>query len=234
MHIENAHQRLNSLWGQIDRQHNELIASRLAGRRVLDIGCGYGSLVAYLSERGFEAEGVDYDPESIRIARQMFPSACVRGATAEDLADMPDRSVDSIVLKDCMHHLVGEGDVQRAFRNFRRVLAAPGRIVILDPNPMLILRIARKMISHVDPEATLECTVRVLTEHGFVIRGISFYETLGLPLSGGYVGVPLVPRIRLLQQAVAGLNRALSAAAEAMHLGRQLCWRYIVHADSVP
>ena len=102
MHIENAHQRLRSLWGRIDRQHNELIAARLTGKRVLDVGCGYGSLVAYLSERGYAAEGVDYDSEGVDIAKQIFTHARVRQSNAEDLADYPDHSFDSIVLKDCM------------------------------------------------------------------------------------------------------------------------------------
>lgn len=104
MHIENAHQRLRFLWGRIDRQHNELIAARLTGKRVLGVGCGYRSLVAYLSERGYAAEGVDYDSESIDIAKQVFPHASVRRTNAEDLADYPDHSFDSIILKDCMHH----------------------------------------------------------------------------------------------------------------------------------
>jgi SAM-dependent methyltransferase len=232
MHIENAHQRLRSLWGRIDRQHNELIAARLTGKRVLDVGCGYGSLVAYLSERGYAAEGVDYDSEGVDIAKQIFTHARVRQSNAEDLADYPDHSFDSIVLKDCMHHLVGEGDVQRAFRSFKRVLVPSGRIVILDPNPMLFLRIARKLISHVDPEAPLECTLRVLEEQSFAVNDVAFYETIGLPLSGGYVGMRLVPAIDGLERAVAGLKRILSAAVNGGYLGKLFCWRYIVQADA--
>ena len=62
---------------------------------------------------------------------------------------------------------------------------------------------------------------------------MEFYEILGLPLSGGYVGVRLVPNLAFLNSSVAGLNRLASAAANGLGLGRWLCWRYIVHADMV-
>jgi hypothetical protein len=96
---------------------------------------------------------------------------------------------------------------------------------------MLILRLARKLASHVDPEANLQCTLQVLKANLFETKGVSFYEVLGLPLSGGYVGIRLVPNFSLLNRTVAGLNRAVSACVTAARLGPQLCWRYIVHAD---
>jgi len=231
MHVENAHQRLKSLWGRIDRQHNELIASRLMGSRILDVGCGYGSLVSFLIELGYRAEGVDYDGANIEVAKEMFPKANVRQANGEDLANYPDQSIDSIVLKDCMHHLVGEGDVQKAFRMFRRVLVPKGRIIILDPNPTLIVRAARMLVSHKDPEASLECTLHILEESGLQVKGVDFYETIGLPLSGGYVGPRLVPAIGPIEQTIALLNKWLSKAANGTGLGKVVCWRYIVYAD---
>lgn len=232
MHIDNAHHRLKSLWGRIDRQHNELIAQRLTGSRILDVGCGYGSLVAFLTDRGYRAEGIDYERGNIAVAREMFPSVNVRQANGEDLADIPDRSTDSIVLKDCMHHLVGEGDVQAAFRAFKRVLVPQGRIVILDPNPNLIVRTARALVAHKDPEASLACTLDILEKNGFQVRGVAFYETIGLPLSGGYVGPRLVPAIGFIERAVALANKLSSTAANGIGLGKVVCWRYIVHADA--
>lgn len=97
---------------------------------------------------------------------------------------------------------------------------------------MIILRIARKLISHVDPKAPLECTLRLLEEHRFGVKDVTFYETIGLPLSGGYVGMRLMPAIDGVERAVAGLNRILSAAVNRGHLGKFSCWRYIVQADA--
>lgn len=43
------------------------------GRRFLDLGCSIGTAVEAASRLGFEAFGSDIDPESIRLAEEMFP-----------------------------------------------------------------------------------------------------------------------------------------------------------------
>jgi SAM-dependent methyltransferase len=232
MKIIDAQVRLSSLWGVIDRQHNELIAARLLGARVLDIGCGYGSLVSYLTTQGFDAQGVDFDPESVTTANRLFPRAKVSLENAESLDGFASKSFDSIVLKDTLHHLVCEGDFGKAATTFRRLLVPGGRLVILDPNPTWILRLARRLSAHDDVEATPDRAQLVLHENAFAVKGMEFYEMIGLPLSGGYVGIRFVPNVGVINQAVAGCNRGLSRLVNRLGLGRQLCWRYMIHADS--
>jgi 2-polyprenyl-3-methyl-5-hydroxy-6-metoxy-1,4-benzoquinol methylase len=231
MKIADPQIRLKTAWGYIDRQHNELIADRLSGNRVLDVGCGYGSLVSYLSAHGFDVEGIDSDPTSIEAARQMFPNARVHLEGAESLGRYPNASFDSIVLKDALHHLVCEGDFRASCEEFRRVLVARGRLVVLDPNPMWILRLARRIAAHDDVAVGPERALTVLADNGFEVCGITYYEVLGLPLSGGYVGVRLVPNLALCNAGVAMTNRFASSIVNAMKLGRQLCWRYVIHAN---
>ena len=231
MKISNAHERLSSLWGLIDRQHNALIASRLAGTKVLDIGCGYGALVAYLATKGFDAQGVDFDGEAVTVANKLFPEAKVSLANAESLDEYPAHSFDSVILKDALHHLVCEGDFVKAAATFRRLLVPGGRLVILDPNPTWLVRLARRVSAHDDVEASPARAVAVLRENSFTVRGMEYYETIGLPLSGGYVGVRFVPNVGVLNHAVAGCNRGVSWLVNRVGLGRQLCWRYIIHAD---
>ncbi len=231
MKIAEPEQRLKTAWGRIDRQHNALIAARLAGNRILDVGCGYGSLVNYLSTCGFRAEGIDFDPVSIEAARRIFPAAPVHLENAESLNRYPDASFDSIVLKDALHHLVCEGDFRVASQTFRRLLVPGGRLVVLDPNPMWILRVARRIAAHDDVSVDPQRALSVLSDNGFEVRGIAYYEVLGLPLSGGYVGVRLVPNWAPAIACVAGLNQFASLAANALKLGPQVCWRYVIHAD---
>ena len=233
MKINNPQQRLQSLWGMIDRQHNALIASRLAGRRVLDVGCGYGSLVNYLTEQGFEAEGIDFDQESVDAAHTLFSGVKVRIENAESLEEYPSHSFDSVVLKDALHHLVCEGDFQVSSKTIRRMLKPGGRLVILDPNPTWILKTARRLAAHEDVEVGPELALRLLRENSFQPLGIGYFEIIGLPLSGGYVGVRLVPNIESLNRAMAYLNSAASKLATSAGLGRRLCWRYLIHADAV-
>jgi SAM-dependent methyltransferase len=231
MNVKDPHKRLQTLWGVIDRQHNALIESGIKGKRVLDIGCGYGALVSFLTDKGYDAEGIDDDPEVIRTARQLFPAAHVRRVNAENLTTEPASTCDTIILKDSFHHVLGEGDVTAAFENFKRMLRPEGRMIIYDPNPMWILRLARKAVAHRDPEAPLEAAVRVLATHGFEVKRIDYYETIGLPLSGGYVGPRLIPNIAPLNRIVATANRWLSRFAAGTGLGPVLCWRYLICAD---
>ncbi|MCS6834430.1 MAG: class I SAM-dependent methyltransferase [Anaerolineae bacterium] len=118
--IANPEQCLNALWGLIDRQHNAQIASCLApGCRVLDFGSGYGSLVAYLLEHGFDAFGLDIDAEAIVWANKLYPHVVTYQQTVENFAaEQPRQSLDAIVLRDSFHHLYNERDPHSAFELF--------------------------------------------------------------------------------------------------------------------
>jgi hypothetical protein len=103
--------------------------------------------------------------------------------------------------------------------------------VILDPNPNWVVRGARVLAAHRDFQAPLPQALDLLGRHGFRAQAVRYYEVVGLPLSGGYVFVPLVPNVRALHAAVAGLNRLLSRVAEGVRLGRFVCWRYLIGAE---
>jgi len=96
---------------------------------------------------------------------------------------------------------------------------------------MWILKAARRLAAHRDVEVSLKRAQKELRENGFGVRGVEFYEILGLPLSGGYVGVRLVPNLASVNAAVAALNRLASSVANRLGLGPWFCWRYIVYAD---
>lgn len=231
MKVRDPHERLQSLWGLIDQRHNELLAGQLLGSRVLDVGCGYGSLVNYLIGRGFDAEGWDADPAAIERGRRLFPRARLAVRSLENPVGPPVAPYDAIVLKDALHHLVHEGDIDAAFARIRRLLRAGGRLVLSDPNPTWLLRAARAIVGHEDPEASSELALQLLARHGFTVRRLQFHETIGLALSGGYVGIRLVPNWLPLNRAVASVNQGLSDLVDRVGLGRGCCWRYLIAAD---
>jgi len=96
-----------------------------SARRVLDIGCGTGTLLAAAVAAGADAVGVDISPAMVDAAQKRVPSATVISAdaqTADILAAAPGEPFDRVVSRFGVMFFV-EPDI--AFANIRRA-AAPG------------------------------------------------------------------------------------------------------------
>ena len=104
----------------------------LAGRRVLDVGCGTGRLAALLAERyGCKVWGVDVSPEMLDVARERVPrSVGLKRAAAENLP-FADGWFERATMTLVYHHL----DRPRALPEIRRVLGAGGRLAFLTFDP---------------------------------------------------------------------------------------------------
>jgi SAM-dependent methyltransferase len=101
----------------------------LAGRRVLDVGCGTGKFVAALSERA-KAWGVDASAEMLEVARARATNVRFKQASAESLPFKNgwfERATMWLVV-----HLV---DRPRVYAEIRRVLAPDGRIAVATFDP---------------------------------------------------------------------------------------------------
>jgi ubiquinone/menaquinone biosynthesis C-methylase UbiE len=142
-----------------------------AGERVLDVGCGTGSL-AIVAKREVgptgEVFGIDASPEMIRRAASKAARAKVdvafRNAIAEALP-FPDAQFDVVLSTLMLHHLPRKARGQCA-REARRVLKPTGRILIVDfaeaqEKSGLAAHFHRR--GHVDPREI----VSVLEEAGF-------------------------------------------------------------------
>ena len=112
---------------------HELLAreGELAGRRVLDIGCGTGIHAAILAERfGCKVAGIDASAGMLAEARAKLPDADLRQAVAEELP-FGDGTFDAALMMLVVHHL----DRPRAFAEARQVLVPGGRLLITTSNP---------------------------------------------------------------------------------------------------
>lgn len=103
---------------------HQLIRSRVPpGGRVLDVGCGDGSLLAAL--RPSRGLGVDGSPSLIAAARNRHPELEFRCADIENLADLG--SFDHIVVSNAVGRV---SDVWAFFRGLRPLVAPGGRVVV--------------------------------------------------------------------------------------------------------
>ena len=95
----------------------------LKGKRLVDVACGTGHLVAAASRRCAASEGVDFAPAMVEAARKSYPRERFRVA---DAADLPYElcSIDAIT---CAFGLLHMEDPQAAVNEAFRVLKAGGR-----------------------------------------------------------------------------------------------------------
>lgn len=110
-----------------------------AGDRVLEIGCGTGSLLLLVkkAQPGAEAVGLDPDPAALAIAQRKARRAGVSIQLDQGFADAlpyPDASFDRVLSSFMYHHLSRQVKMD-TLREVRRVLKPGGRFHMVDFAP---------------------------------------------------------------------------------------------------
>ena len=108
----------------------ELAAPPRRGRRALDVGCGAGVLLLDLVQRGWDAEGVEWDATSAELARKVTNRLIHVGDFRT--AGLPLATYDLIVLQHVLEHL---DNLRDALQHISALLAPNGRAVLVYPNP---------------------------------------------------------------------------------------------------
>ena len=106
----------------------------VAGKIVLDLGCGKGgnSLLAVL--RGARVVGIDVSEPALNLANARFAvngvtAAAVFVASSAHAVPLPDESVDVVLGVGILHHL----DLVRVAKEVKRVLKPGGRAIFKEP-----------------------------------------------------------------------------------------------------
>lgn len=82
------------------------ICRRCGARRILDIGCGNGTLCRNLADAGFAVVGLEPSASGIACARALVPEGVFYGkGVYDDPADVPESEFDVAVSTEVVEHL---------------------------------------------------------------------------------------------------------------------------------
>lgn len=181
--------------------------------RVLDVGCGDGSLAARLAEEGAAVTGLDPSREALARARKGHPELELAAPSPDGTLPFADHSFDAVV---CMNVLQHVADTQLLLSEARRVLAPEALLALAVPWHGALKNVSIALGSferHHDP---LEPVLRFYTQRSMraLLSAFGFEEVV----TRGAGGMPLFRRT-LLARARRGSLRSGSRGKAAPTTG---------------
>jgi SAM-dependent methyltransferase len=118
-------------------RYKSLVSNNVAGKSVLEYGCGPGEFAMQLAEEGALVDGIDISPATIARAKEKNKRCNFSVMNAESLL-FEDNRFNIVCGSGILHHL----DLSRAFKEIYRVLKPGGRGIFIEPlghNPIINL-----------------------------------------------------------------------------------------------
>jgi SAM-dependent methyltransferase len=165
----------------ITRYVNEILQPT-PGMKILDVGCGPASILAYLPPLDYT--GIDLNEKHIAYARRRYGDRgrFIVGDAAGDL-QQEERQFDLINVSALLHH-ISDDEAISLFASLARLLKPDGRIVTIDNVWLPRQRIAVRLINHLDSGTNIrtpEGYLRLLNGMGFDVRTLFLNDLLRIP-----------------------------------------------------
>ena len=135
--------------------------TNLAGKKVLDVGCGGGILAESLSKAGASVSGIDLSSKALKVAElhQLESGTTVhyRSISAEDLAKQEPEQYDVVTCMEMLEHVPDPNSVVQACAN----LCKPGGNIFFstlnrNPKSYLFAIVGAEYILKLLPKGTHE------------------------------------------------------------------------------
>lgn len=100
------------------------------GKKILDVACGWGELLAIAEEKGLTTFGIDISKEAIKLAKNRLQNGKLKVAKAEKLP-FQNNTFDYLVCIGSLEHF---DSPEVAIKEMARVIKPDGKIFIRVPN----------------------------------------------------------------------------------------------------
>ena len=139
MNEEFRHPRLAAMYDALDGNRSDLdnyleIAQELQAHRVLDVGCGTGTLALMLADLGLEVTGVDPAAASLAVARAKPGGQRVRWLDG-DATTLPELDVDLATMTANVAMFIDDQTWCQSLGGVHRALRAGGHLVFETRDP---------------------------------------------------------------------------------------------------
>jgi 2-polyprenyl-3-methyl-5-hydroxy-6-metoxy-1,4-benzoquinol methylase len=125
-------------WGDVADSIQRLSGRTLDGQTILDIGCGWGLFLEYMSRLGMKCYGFDPAPEAVAYASSK--GASVKLAGLDKIAVFDDQRFDVVTLNNVLEHL--SDPIGVVSEVLTEVLSPDGLLVIDVPNEFNAFQLA--------------------------------------------------------------------------------------------
>lgn len=141
--------------------HIDRLAGGLAGKRVIDVGCGGGILAESMAAKGATVTGIDLGEKSLKVARLHLLESGVavdyRLVSAEDAAVAEPGAYDVVTCMEMLEHVPDPASTVRACAG----LAKPGGTVVFstinrNPKSFLFAIVGAEYVLRLLPRGTHE------------------------------------------------------------------------------
>jgi ubiquinone/menaquinone biosynthesis C-methylase UbiE len=123
----------------LDDLEMQVVAPFVQGKRVLEVGCGTGLILARLARLATHAVGIDPSPGMLRTAHERGLQVALGSATR---LPFPDESFDLVCSFKVLAHVP---DIERALSEITRVTRPNGRMILEFYNPWSLRYLAKRI-----------------------------------------------------------------------------------------
>jgi len=132
--------------GRADLDLKVFFLSARSGARLLEVGCGSGEMLKWLADRGWQVEGLDFDPQAVQNAQAKGLRVHLGSVEQQGF---PANSFDAIVMNHVIEHVPNPAAL---LHECYRILKPGGTLVSVTPNVQSLGHgLFRSSWFHLDP-----------------------------------------------------------------------------------